>query len=127
MSEQLEPTVLLTDMNRYDKSAVLPGKFRAVHSCEQATTPVNRLYAITCVYKLYSTQAPDSLPFEIHGTLVSSKITIYILIYFKANRDETTNVDYGRAMADADALYRAGEKRWGTDESRQAACLKSTH
>lgn len=27
-------------------------------------------------------------------------------------------MDYGKARVDADALYKAGEKKWGTDEAR---------
>jgi len=43
------------------------------------------------------------------------KIFINIL---KAARDESTNVDDKRAETDAQALYDAGEKRWGTDEDK---------
>nr|CAX69693.1 Annexin A4 (Annexin IV) X) (35-beta calcimedin) (Carbohydrate-binding protein P33/P41) (P33/41) [Schistosoma japonicum] len=36
----------------------------------------------------------------------------------QAGRDESTQVDAQRVRKDAEALYEAGEKKWGTDESK---------
>ncbi|XP_056147205.1 annexin A3b [Lampris incognitus] len=41
-----------------------------------------------------------------------------LLILIEGKRDESTNVDSAKAKADAKALYEAGEKKWGTDESK---------
>ncbi|XP_072228297.1 annexin A3b [Leuresthes tenuis] len=41
-----------------------------------------------------------------------------LLILAEGKRDESTNVDNAKAKADAKALYEAGEKKWGTDETK---------
>ena len=39
----------------------------------------------------------------------------------QANRDESKEFDRNKARQDAQALHEAGEKKWGTDESRYSA------
>lgn len=41
-----------------------------------------------------------------------------ILILAEGKRDENTQVDAAKAKEDAKTLYNAGEKKWGTDESK---------
>ncbi|KAM6986524.1 annexin A3b [Aplochiton taeniatus] len=41
-----------------------------------------------------------------------------LLILVEGKRDESTAVDAAKAKADAKVLYEAGEKKWGTDESK---------
>ena len=45
----------------------------------------------------------------------------------QANRDESKEFDRNKARQDAQALHDAGEKKWGTDESRYGTfciCVK---
>ncbi|XP_065807849.1 annexin A3a isoform X2 [Labrus bergylta] len=41
-----------------------------------------------------------------------------LLVLAKGQRDESTTVDTQKAKEDAKTLYEAGEKKWGTDESK---------
>uniref|UniRef100_A0A8B9JVI4 Annexin n=1 Tax=Astyanax mexicanus TaxID=7994 RepID=A0A8B9JVI4_ASTMX len=41
-----------------------------------------------------------------------------LLILAEGKRDDSKNVDAAKAKADAKVLYEAGEKKWGTDESK---------
>ncbi|CAN9504968.1 unnamed protein product [Ophioblennius macclurei] len=41
-----------------------------------------------------------------------------LLILAEGKRDESTHVDNAKAKAEAQALYEAGEKKWGTDEAK---------
>uniref|UniRef100_A0A672L5F0 Annexin n=1 Tax=Sinocyclocheilus grahami TaxID=75366 RepID=A0A672L5F0_SINGR len=49
---------------------------------------------------------------------VSGDFEKTLLILAEGKRDESTNVDMAKAKEDAKILYEAGEKTWGTDESK---------
>ncbi|KAK7126067.1 hypothetical protein R3I93_021449 [Phoxinus phoxinus] len=49
---------------------------------------------------------------------VSGDFEKTLVILAEGKRDESTNVDVAKAKADAKILYEAGEKKWGTDESK---------
>ncbi|XP_047016938.1 annexin A3 isoform X2 [Ictalurus punctatus] len=50
---------------------------------------------------------------EVSGDFGKTLITLA-----EGKRDESKNVDAAKAKADAKVLYEAGEKKWGTDESK---------
>lgn len=62
--------------------------------------------------KAYHSDLEKDLQSETSGYL---KRTLTGLV--QGNRDESTGVDQAKAQADAQALYEAGEKKLGTDES----------
>ncbi|XP_013998934.1 annexin A3 [Salmo salar] len=49
---------------------------------------------------------------------ISGEFAKAILILAEGKRDENTHVDAAKAKEDAKTLYTAGEKKWGTDESK---------
>ncbi|KAI1900361.1 hypothetical protein AGOR_G00049170 [Albula goreensis] len=49
---------------------------------------------------------------------ISGQYATALLALAEGNRDETTTVDTEKAKEDAKTLYDAGEKKWGTDESK---------
>ncbi|XP_068461469.1 annexin A3a [Clinocottus analis] len=49
---------------------------------------------------------------------VSGDFSDALLVLAEGERDENTTVDTEKAKADAKTLYDAGEKKWGTDESK---------
>uniref|UniRef100_A0AAY4E4P7 Annexin n=2 Tax=Denticeps clupeoides TaxID=299321 RepID=A0AAY4E4P7_9TELE len=55
----------------------------------------------------------DSLKSEVSGDYGKALIALA-----EGKRDESANVDMAKAKADAKVLYEAGEKKWGTDESK---------
>ncbi|KAF7644807.1 hypothetical protein LDENG_00215450 [Lucifuga dentata] len=48
----------------------------------------------------------------------SGEFSEALLLLAEGNRDESTAVDAEKAKEDAQTLYSAGEKKWGTDESK---------
>ncbi|NP_001007303.1 annexin A3b [Danio rerio] len=55
----------------------------------------------------------DDLKSEVSGDFEKTLLNLA-----EGKRDESTNVDVAKAKADAKILYEAGEKKWGTDESK---------
>ncbi|KAA0703729.1 Annexin A3 [Triplophysa tibetana] len=49
---------------------------------------------------------------------VSGDFETTLVLLAEGKRDESTNVDAAKAKEDAKILYEAGEKKWGTDESK---------
>ncbi|EDQ84614.1 uncharacterized protein MONBRDRAFT_39240 [Monosiga brevicollis MX1] len=78
-----------------------------------ATRSNAEIAAIKAAYeKAYHKDLEKAISSENGGHL--KRIYISLL---QANRDETDKVDQALASEDAKALFDAGEKRWGTDES----------
>jgi predicted restriction endonuclease len=48
-----------------------------------------------------------------------------LIALLQANRDESKEFDRNKAKQDAQAMHEAGEKKWGTDESRFNVILVS--
>ncbi|XP_053726782.1 annexin A3a [Synchiropus splendidus] len=58
---------------------------------------------------------------------VSGEFSDALLILAQAERDESGHLNTEQAMEDAQVLYEAGEKKWGTDESKfiEILCRRS--
>lgn len=46
------------------------------------------------------------------------QVVCYWYVCTQGAREENTAVDQAKAQTEAQALYQAGEKKWGTDESK---------
>uniref|UniRef100_A0A3B3UT57 Annexin n=1 Tax=Poecilia latipinna TaxID=48699 RepID=A0A3B3UT57_9TELE len=58
---------------------------------------------------------------------VSGDFSKALILLAKGERDGSNSVDVGKAREDAETLYKAGEKKWGTDESKfiEILCKRS--
>ncbi|XP_037536088.1 annexin A3a [Nematolebias whitei] len=74
----------------------------------------------------YLRETKKELSLELKREL-SGNVSKALLLLAEGNRDESTNVDKEKAKQDAEALYAAGEKKWGTDESKfiEVLCRRS--
>ncbi|XP_056274815.1 annexin A3a isoform X2 [Pseudoliparis swirei] len=73
-----------------------------------------QIKALTDVY-LEETEKKLTLDLK---TEVSGDFSDALLLLAEGKRDENTTVDTEKAKEDAKTLYEAGEKKWGTDESK---------
>lgn len=59
-----------------------------------------------------------TLIYDLRVNVYGHKLSIFLNYkHFQGNREELTEVNEREARSDAEALYNAGEKIWGTDES----------
>ncbi|EDO32043.1 predicted protein [Nematostella vectensis] len=79
---------------------------------------------IIAIRNAYNTLFSRDLEKDIAGD-TSGKFKKFLISLCNANRIETAPVDYSKAQQDAQALYKAGEGRWGTDESKFNSILAS--
>ncbi|XP_050543873.1 annexin B9 isoform X2 [Daktulosphaira vitifoliae] len=73
-------------------------------------------YGVKTVAECYSKQYGSSLEKDIKGD-TSGHFKRLCVSLSLGNREENPNVDEAAAKTDAEALYNAGELKWGTDES----------
>ncbi|XP_073398220.1 annexin A3 [Dendrobates tinctorius] len=73
-------------------------------------------------YSVYSKSLGDNISSETTGDFRKA-----LLFLANARRDESSKVDENLAKKDAEILYNAGEKKWGTDEDKfiEVLCLRS--
>ncbi|XP_056424784.1 annexin A3 [Hyla sarda] len=73
-------------------------------------------------YSAYSKSLGDDISSETSGDFRKA-----LLFLANARRDESSKVDEHLAKKDAEILYNAGEKKWGTDEDKfiEILCLRS--
>uniref|UniRef100_A0A0L8IGS8 Annexin n=1 Tax=Octopus bimaculoides TaxID=37653 RepID=A0A0L8IGS8_OCTBM len=76
------------------------------------------------IKEVYKTMFKNSLEDDIAGD-TSGHFKNLLISLVQGNRDEKKSFDRNKAKQDAEELYKAGEKKWGTDESRFNAILCS--
>ncbi|XP_033733244.1 annexin A6-like [Pecten maximus] len=79
---------------------------------------------IKMIKETYKAKYNKELEKDIIGD-TSGNLKRLLVSQVQANRDESKEVDRNKAKQDAKALYEAGEKKWGTDESRFNVILVS--
>ncbi|XP_074546892.1 annexin A3b [Halichoeres trimaculatus] len=110
---------LITAPEVYDCREVI-GAIKGAGTTESTLTEIFASRSSSQIRTMAETYLAETGKSMIHDlqSEVSGDYGKALLILAEGKRDESTSVDSAKAKADAQALYEAGEKKWGTDEAK---------
>uniref|UniRef100_A0A3B5LTH2 Annexin n=1 Tax=Xiphophorus couchianus TaxID=32473 RepID=A0A3B5LTH2_9TELE len=104
----------------------------AAYDCHEVTRAMKGAGTQDCILvEIFASRSKQQIK-ALKDVYLKGKEASSILVYgefccLQGERDGSDSVDVGKAKEDAETLYKAGEKKWGTDESKfiEILCKRS--